>query len=224
MDALLAWALGCFAEAPVYWTGIVVWAVGFALYVPTALGLGRDRLAAVATALCWLGFLLTVGAHLRSGAGAPALNFDSSLLDPVFWSQTDTQIWTLWIGGSLLAIGSWSGVLGRRAWWLGLCVAMVGVFASWPRVEAERSTVLAAGSAVVAVVFLAMLLRGQLGRAPVAPGDYEKKLVRVCGSRYRANKLIREERRRQPMLSRAGAALALVTRLRHEKDGYPPPL
>lgn len=57
------------------------------------------------------------------------------------------------------------------------------------------------------------------------PGDYEAELVRLCrGDRGEARRLIREERKRSPELSRAGAALAVVTRIRHERDPYSPPL
>jgi hypothetical protein len=56
-------------------------------------------------------------------------------------------------------------------------------------------------------------------RAPSGPGDYEAELVRMChGSRRKAEQLIREELARAPDLTRAGAALALVTRIRHQRD------
>jgi hypothetical protein len=51
-----------------------------------------------------------------------------------------------------------------------------------------------------------------------SPGDYEAELVRLCkGNRKEAERLIDEELARAPATSRQGAALALVTRLRHEK-------
>jgi len=50
-----------------------------------------------------------------------------------------------------------------------------------------------------------------------APGDYVSELVSLCASRRRADELIRDEMARRPELSRIGAALALVTRLRHQK-------
>ena len=43
---------------------------------------------------------------------------------------------------------------------------------------------------------------------PWSPGDYE------------AERLIAEEQKRSPSLSRQGAALALVTRIRHEREPY----
>jgi len=56
-------------------------------------------------------------------------------------------------------------------------------------------------------------------RAATGPGDYEAELVRMCrGSRRKADQLIREELVRSPTLTRAGAALALVTRIRHQRD------
>ena len=61
-------------------------------------------------------------------------------------------------------------------------------------------------------------------KAP-GPGDYEAELVRLCkGNRRKAERLILEQLERSPGMSRQGAALALVTRLRHERSPYPPPL
>ncbi len=57
-----------------------------------------------------------------------------------------------------------------------------------------------------------------------APGDYEAELASICGSRWRANEMILAEMAQRPEMSRMGAALALVTRLRHQKDGYDKPL
>jgi hypothetical protein len=56
------------------------------------------------------------------------------------------------------------------------------------------------------------------------PGDYENELVKLVGSPRRADEMIRAELKRRPGFSRAGAALALVTRLRHRRDGYAKPL
>ncbi len=55
-------------------------------------------------------------------------------------------------------------------------------------------------------------------RIPRRPGDYEAELVRLCkGNRARAEQLIADECERSPGISRQGAALAIVTRLRHEE-------
>lgn len=59
--------------------------------------------------------------------------------------------------------------------------------------------------------------RGTTGGA----GDYEAELVRLCrGNRRKAERLIEEELARAPGLTRAGAALAVVTRIRHERDPH----
>ncbi|HET7132134.1 MAG TPA: hypothetical protein VFJ95_07790 [Gammaproteobacteria bacterium] len=51
------------------------------------------------------------------------------------------------------------------------------------------------------------------------PGDYEAELVRLCrGDRQRAEQLIQAELERSPELTRAGAALAVVTRIRHQRQ------
>jgi hypothetical protein len=56
-------------------------------------------------------------------------------------------------------------------------------------------------------------------RSQDGPGDYEAELVRLCrGSRNRAEQLIRAELERSPGLTRAGAALAVVTRIRHQRN------
>jgi hypothetical protein len=80
--------------------------------------------------------------------------------------------------------------------------------------------VIAIGTATLLVLLLVMAWRGDLRRRRVRPGDYETELIALCGGR-RANRFIREEMKRQPWLSRAGAALAVVTRLRHERDPLP---
>lgn len=52
-----------------------------------------------------------------------------------------------------------------------------------------------------------------------SPGDYEAELVRLCkGNRKEAERLILEELERSPASSRQGAALALVTRMRHARE------
>ncbi len=57
------------------------------------------------------------------------------------------------------------------------------------------------------------------------PGDYEAELVRLCkGNRREAERLILAQIERSPGMSRQGAALAAVTRLRHDRSPYPPPL
>ena len=56
-------------------------------------------------------------------------------------------------------------------------------------------------------------------KKPRRAGDYEAELVRLCkGDRARADELIADERAKAPGTSRQGAALAIVTRLRHNED------
>jgi len=55
-------------------------------------------------------------------------------------------------------------------------------------------------------------------RKPRRPGDYEAELVRLCkGDRARAEQLIADECEKSAGTSRQGAALTIVTRLRHEQ-------
>ena len=63
---------------------------------------------------------------------------------------------------------------------------------------------------------MARLPRKKQIRKTRLPGDYEAELVRLCkGNRARAEKLIADECEKAPGMSRQGAALAIVTRLRH---------
>lgn len=56
-------------------------------------------------------------------------------------------------------------------------------------------------------------------------GDYEAELLRLCkGNRRKAERLIAEALERAPDMSRQGAALAAVTRLRHAQAPFPRPL
>ena len=65
---------------------------------------------------------------------------------------------------------------------------------------------------------MARRLLKKLRRKSRNPGDYEAEFVRLCnGNRQLAEKLITEERQESEAMSRQGAAMALVTRLRHEK-------
>jgi hypothetical protein len=51
-----------------------------------------------------------------------------------------------------------------------------------------------------------------------SPGDYEAELVRLCkGNRRLTDQLIAEQLVASPEMSRQGAALAVVTRMRHQE-------
>ena len=220
MDAILERAIALYQESPIYWAGIILWLLGFATYVPAACGRGSYRLSQAGIVLCWLGFAMTLLAYFALNGRYRVPPFERPTLDAAYWLRSNTQIWMLWIVGSALLVASWLRCLTQRAGWLGLATAMVGVLASWATDEAPRRTVIAAGTATLLLLLLVMAWRGDLRRRRVKPGDYESELIALCGGR-RANRLIRDEMKRQPALSRAGAALAVVTRLRHERDPLP---
>lgn len=57
------------------------------------------------------------------------------------------------------------------------------------------------------------------GRGNYRPWDQEAELLRLChGDRELAERLIAHELERKPELSRAGAALAAATRLKHDQQ------
>ncbi len=82
------------------------------------------------------------------------------------------------------------------------------------------------GLLVAGLAVAALQLRRSRSKAPLwnptrrrhEPWDQEAALLRLCGGdRAVAERLIRHEIERNPSLSRAGAALAAATRLRHER-------
>jgi hypothetical protein len=207
----------------VYWGGIVVWVLGFAIYLYSAFVHVRPQLNAFASALCWIGFVATVIAHYRQPDPVGRTQIALPEFDVSDFGSVSSLIWFLWILGALLIVASWVRLVSNRVGWLGLCTGMVGVIASWPEQETDRLVVLIGGVAVVLMLSLVSLKRGQLRRVAADPGNYEIELVRLCdGNRRTARRLIREELKRSPGLSRAGAALAVVTRIRHERDPRPP--
>jgi glucose-6-phosphate dehydrogenase assembly protein OpcA len=71
------------------------------------------------------------------------------------------------------------------------------------------------------VMALVWLARGKPRKRSGQPADYEAELIRLCrGKREEAERRIQEEIARSPELSRVGAAMAAVTRIRYERDGY----
>ena len=150
----------------------------------------------------------------------PALGWPT--LDAAYWLSSSTQIWLLWIVGIALIVASWRRWLTRRAGWLGLAIALVGVLASSFTAEATRHAVIIVGVAILATLLAVAAWRGELARSRIEPGDYEAELAALCGgNRRRAERLIHDEMEQKPGVSRAGAALAVVTRLRHERDPSP---
>jgi hypothetical protein len=220
---LLEQALALYKEEPLYWAGVILWLLGFAAYVPACCGRGRLVLSQTGLVLCWLGFAVTLLAYFVLDGRYRVPSFEPPTLAPAYWLRSDTQIWLLWIAGSLLLIASWLRWSTAQAGWLGLAAAMVGVVASWPADEATRRAIIMAGTATLAALLLVMAWRGELRQQAIAPGDYVAELTALCGgSRWKASRLIREEQKRRPGLSQAGAALSAVTRLRHEREPRPP--
>jgi hypothetical protein len=208
------------AEQPLYWAGIATWTVGFALYLRVVFGDDGARAARLGTALCWLGFVLTALPVLAAASRGPTTPWPALGARPTAY----TGIWMLWLLGGLMVVGGWLRIVGPRIGWLGLCLAMTGVIASSAEHTAAQRLVMACGAIVVALLAVVSLQRGQLRRPAVQAGDYEAELVALCGSKRKAERLIREERERSPALSRAGAAMAVVTRMRVERGGLGPPL
>jgi len=221
MDAILGRAIALFQENPIYWSGVVLWLFGFATYVPAACGRGRLFVSKTGIVFCWLGFVTTLFAYFMLDERYRVPRFEMPTLDPAYWLRSSTQIWILWILGGALVVAGWLRWLTARVGWLGLAMAMVGVIASWFADEPTRHLAIQIGTAIVSALLIVMAWRGDLVSRMIRPGDCEAELVALCGNRWLASRLIREERKRRPSLSRAGAALAAVTRVRHERDPRP---
>jgi hypothetical protein len=221
MDAIFVRTTALFQDDPVYWSGVILWLLGFAAYVPAACGRGHWVLSKTGTVLCWLGFAITLLAHFALNERYRLPPLEAPTLDSAYWLRASTQIWILWILGGALVIASWLRWFTARVGWLGLATAMVGVIASWFPGEATRHTTIQLGTALVSALLILLVWRRDVLPRAIEPGDYEAELVELCGSRRRASRLIREEMKRRPGLSRPGAALAVVTRVRHEQNPGP---
>jgi hypothetical protein len=128
--------------------------------------------------------------------------------------------WALFFGGVLLVVVSWTGRIANRYGWAGAWLTITGAAMSWtaPPVQA---LLLAAGAAAVTVQLVPRRRKPRhwpsLRRRSHEPWDQEAALLRLCGGDKAAvERLIRGEIARNPKLSRAGAALAAATRLRHD--------
>lgn len=112
-----------------------------------------------------------------------------------------------------------------RVGWAGIWGAVAGGVAIWAESPAVAGAALGVGAAAAAYLLVPRARRS--GRRLVSairshtyePWDQEAALLRLChGDKAQAERLIEFERQRQPQLSRAGAALAAATRLRHDRD------
>lgn len=97
--------------------------------------------------------------------------------------------------------------------------------------SSELTELLIVAAAVVAAISLLRAMRRRRAgggrkafwtprrRGNYRPWDQEAELLRLChGDRDLAERLIAHELERAPDLSRAGAALAAATRLKHDKQ------
>jgi hypothetical protein len=129
--------------------------------------------------------------------------------------------WLLFCGGVLLVIASWIGRADTRLGWVGAWMTITGGAMSLTGQPMLRALILAAGIVVIALLWLPRRRKRTLWtprRKAFKPWDQEAELLRLClGDTAIVERLIEFERERNPKLSRAGAALAAATRLRHEK-------
>lgn len=112
----------------------------------------------------------------------------------------------------------------ERAGWAGIWAAIAGGVAIWAESPVVAGVSLAVGAA--AVLLLLVPRARQSGRNLVRairsrsyePWDHEAELLKLChGDQAQMERLIEFEQQRQQGLSRAGAALAAATRLRHDR-------
>lgn len=112
----------------------------------------------------------------------------------------------------------------ERAGWAGIWVAVAGGVAIWA--ESTALAAIALGVGVAAAVYLLVprarssgsRLVGAIRARSFEPWDHEAALLRLChGDKAQMERLIEFEQRKNPELSRAGAALAAATRLRHDR-------
>ncbi len=135
------------------------------------------------------------------------------------------------IAGVALAAGILTIVLrianraSESAGWAGIWVAVAGGVAIWAESAAVAAAALAVGAGAALLLLVPRARRsgrkliGAIRSRAYEPWDQEAALVKLChGDEAQAERLIELERRRQPSLSRAGAALAAATRLRHDRD------
>ena len=221
MDTLVAEAMALFQEDPIFWSGALLWLVGFAMYVPALGGRGDSVFSKTGATLGGLGFAIALFATFALNDSDRLPSLGAPTLDAAYWLRSSTQIWMLWLLGGALVVASWLRWFSARVGSVGFATAMVGIVASWFSNEATRHTTIEFGAALVSALLILLVWRSDLFPRATTPGDYEAELIALCGSRRRASRLIDEELQRRPELSRAGAALAVVTRVRHERNPGP---
>lgn len=128
--------------------------------------------------------------------------------------------WLLFVVGMLALTLVWTGRIRQHYGRAGICALLTGA------VVIITSPPWQLWLLVVGLVVAALQLRRARSRPPLwsptrrrhEPWDQEAELLRLCGGdRAVVERLIAHEIERNPSLSRAGAALAAATRLRHER-------
>jgi hypothetical protein len=109
--------------------------------------------------------------------------------------------------------------------WAGIWIAVAGGVAIWAESVAVAAVALAVGAGAALFMLVPRARRtgrrliGAIGSRAYEPWNHEAELVKLChGDESQAERLIEFERRQKPNLSRAGAALAAATRLRHDRN------
>jgi hypothetical protein len=124
------------------------------------------------------------------------------------------------IAGFVIIVARGFGRLRPAMGFAGVWLAGAGALASALTAPGARAAVLAIGLGAALLHLKGPRGGGRLSGAKRAfkPWDQEAALLRLChGDKALMERLIRHELERNPELSRAGAALAAATRLKHDK-------
>lgn len=112
----------------------------------------------------------------------------------------------------------------ERTGWAGIWVAVAGGVAIWAESTAVAGIALGVGAAAALLLLVPRARRSghrlvsAIRSKRYEPWDHEAALLKLChGDKTQMERLIEFEQRREPSLSRAGAALAAATRLRHDR-------
>lgn len=163
MDAeTLDLAVALFRESPLYWAGVILWMLGFVVYLPAAFGRVPSIIATTGMALCGLGLALTLFAVFALDQRYDAPPFRRPTLEWAYWFRSSTQIWMLWIIGGAFVAASVLGWFSARVGWLGVAAAMIGVIASWFTDDLSRQAVIEIGTAVVSMLLALLAWRNDL--------------------------------------------------------------
>jgi hypothetical protein len=198
-----------------YWLGVTVWALGFFLHCYGAYWRYSYAAARAGAVLCWIGFAGTVYPliqHLPLPPFEWPRTFDIRNPTP---ANIYTAIWIAWLTGFSVLILSWVRIVPGFIGWCGFTIGMAATVASWTDDRKIQASV-----AVAALVLVLFLLASKISGSKRAtrPGDYQAELLRLCnGDTAVATRLIKYELKRNPDFSRQAAAMAAVTRLRHDR-------